>query len=127
MNVELAENILEYIQAHPDEWNQKWWHCGATYCFAGLIAKGDDEIMQYNSYGSFDVIDRSTGENLGVIHKYAAERLGLTIWQADILFNEDNSLDDLKRLIEVLSDNPGISGENLAYMINNDAIDRDGR
>lgn len=127
MNVELAENILEYIEAHPDEWDQRTWHCGTTYCFAGLIVRGDDNIIEPNSVGSFDVIDRSTGGKLGVIQKYAADRLGLTIWQADVLFNEYNSLDDLKRIVDVLSDNPDISEDNLEYIIDHDAIDRDGR
>jgi hypothetical protein len=32
---ELALATLDYIDAHPEEWDQYWYICGTTACFAG--------------------------------------------------------------------------------------------
>lgn len=34
-NAELAYRTLDYIDAHPDEWDQTGWVCGTKACFAG--------------------------------------------------------------------------------------------
>lgn len=50
---ELAQEVAEYITAHPDEWDQGTWGCGTTACFGGrsLLMTGQAEIHEYDGTG----------------------------------------------------------------------------
>lgn len=41
-NVELLDRTLQYIEDHPEEWNQGEWVCNTAACFAGnaLLLQG---------------------------------------------------------------------------------------
>jgi hypothetical protein len=104
-NVELLKRTLAHIEAHPGEWDQKYYRCGTGTCFAGhaaLLAGGqwafesdhDEHMVADDADDPMYVFD-------GEIHvSNRAERvLGLASPQADELFESYNSLDDLRRII----------------------------
>lgn len=64
--------VVEYIKAHPKEYNQSSWHsaCGTTACFAGHA-----QIMSGKS------------PNRGTARRDARMWLGLTHYEADYLFD----------------------------------------
>src|SRR4051812_40565249 len=37
-NKELLQRTIDYIEAHPEEWDQTEWRCGTSMCFAGHAA-----------------------------------------------------------------------------------------
>lgn len=111
INVPLMRKTLDYIEHNPEDWDQDMWGaryergvwsrqhsmtpCATACCFAGnavLLAGGD-----------FVEVYRHAVEVDGVHYENAADAayklLGLTWKQADALFDECNSLDDLRRLV----------------------------
>jgi hypothetical protein len=97
------QNIIDYIEAHPEEWDQTEWiaptDCGTAYCVAGhAIARSDRfTFIRRRSDGASYVRDNQTGANLPIFD-VAQRLLGLTWYQADRLFDSANSLDDLKHI-----------------------------
>lgn len=103
VNVPLLRQTLDYIKTHPQEWDQEVWRqvrpCGTVACFAGWACalNGDrfnpddwDFVITDESGVSFPIEDR------------AREILGLTIGDADWLFDGGNTLDDLEQIVEEL-------------------------
>ena len=83
-NAALAYKTLDYIKAHPEEWDQRLWHCGTTHCFAGLIelfTTGEDEAIA----ATWDV---------------AQEALGVEKYDACLLFHGGNTLVELEEAIK---------------------------
>lgn len=106
----LLRKTLEHITAHPHQWDQEVWvrrrteedakflafayrapetECGTAYCLAGYVALADGRI----DTGSLDPGQTWSITKDGVpIDVYARDRLGLTLVQADRLFNSLNDL-----------------------------------
>lgn len=123
VNVELMQKVLDHITAHPKEWNQaSWanrWSCGTSFCFAGHAANmtGHNFIWDFDG-GAIAVeveagtrafeVERATRasevEGNVAIALAAREELGLTVQQAAVLFNGDNSLAELYYLANVITD-----------------------
>jgi hypothetical protein len=89
INVELLEQVRDYIVKHPDEWKQSTWiedrySCGTTRCIAGtaVFLKGYQLIWKYGS------VENVVMDNGKVRHVAGAaeEALGLTYEQACDLF-----------------------------------------
>jgi hypothetical protein len=96
-NVPLLCKVLEHIENHPEEWDQKNWKtetaCGTAYCFAGhaLVMMGH-EILENKYYAPVD-------EHGTLVDVAAARELGLTTNQARDLFSPVNSLARLRELV----------------------------
>lgn len=132
LNVKLLREVLDYIKANPQKWNQDAWFkvsvdkqgepifnkvtlqfeevnsCNTALCFAGHAAlmSGFDAPPRYDyevwrGWGP----GLPKGERMDV-DQYATEVLGLSTNQADVLFNGDNSLEDLERIVGKLIENP---------------------
>lgn len=84
VNIQLLDEVLDYIIDHPDEWDQGSWFdnsaksaCGTTACFAGHALKmtGHEIVMKRDEDGDWD--SYLDGEPSGWETK-GAEELGLT-------------------------------------------------
>lgn len=101
-NVELLERVMQHIQDHPEQHNQREWienDCGTAACFAGWAVQFSDmQAVQTLTYGVFrDAAGGlySTGE--------AAERvLGLTFEEALALFDARNGRHELALMVKDL-------------------------
>lgn len=104
VNVELLTKTLETIKANPKHWNQSYWHCDTSHCFAGfaeLLANNipidtDESVLEnderfYNA--RFD--DWSTS-------KHATELLGISDNDAETLFASYRTLEDLEEMVASL-------------------------
>lgn len=116
-NVPLLRKTLEHIQNHPDEWEQSIWHCGTKFCFAGhaCILSGDriyhpDGELE-TQYSEF-VVSSEDGE-IREIRDRAQTILGLCAHNANVLFDPDNSLPVLERIVQILSE--GNSLDNFSF------------
>lgn len=104
-NAVLADKVLEQITVvRPELWDQSSWgellECGTAMCFAGWATSLEglrmthndwDEKIEAVGYNYDRVTDPTTGAVYGVGEK-ATELLGLTPYQADLLFNGSNQL-----------------------------------
>lgn len=106
----LALEALRRIEADPESWDQRRWHCGAACCLAGhvalaagyawLVPEGDDDTM-----AGMDVVGETGGPRPVV--EVAAESLGIHEFDADNLFSGSNNLDDLRYYIDrILPEEP---------------------
>jgi len=107
MDVELAKLALKNIEAEPQKWNQADWRCSTGMCFAGHVvyAAGGrwvEEDWNRASYQNCHTVVLPDGRT-GVVSAIAHELLG-TIHSDDSLFLATNTLDDLKRLIDIHSE-----------------------
>lgn len=125
-NVDKLRGTLEYIERHPDEWDQDVWasSCGTAFCFAGHAVHMDDEwdiiatSYERDEQGHYDhrIIDwsesdsdyrvvplarrKSTGE-VTEISEAAEEVLGLHHEGKErIIFNGGNTLIQLGCYVE---------------------------
>ena len=101
VNIELASKVIQYIETYPQDWNQMYWiaqdDCGTALCFAGL-AFAECRIPGLKLAKPGDVID-DEDNYICSIRFLASHLLGLTDKQADVLFHAENTLIDLKRII----------------------------
>lgn len=112
-NVALLNQTLAYIEAHPEEWDQKTWHCGTTACFAGHAAalnggewlgRGSDSLIARDDDPAEDIW-AATEDRPAIVEvdRRAKRVLGLTDYQAEDLFEGGNSLDDLREIVAKLT------------------------
>lgn len=124
-NAELAYKVLDYIRAHPEEWDQRTWYtknmCGTAACFAGwsvILAGGkivDVATAVLNphyravidSMPPMDIEDAANDvlgiESGGV--PYAARDCGCENSDCPIvhnLFGATNTLEDLEEFVEAI-------------------------
>lgn len=99
VNVELLTRTLDYIVAHPKEWNQRDWRCGTAACFAGNAAllAGWQWIMPFGDPDQYLMSRRLADGRCSTI---AQSELGLTEDEAGWLFDGRNTLDDLIQMVE---------------------------
>ena len=112
-NIALMRQTLAAVEAHPEEWKQEHWRCKTGMCFAGWAAhlagaqwETDEQPAYYaNSLSPYrrklmpaQVI--TPAGRRAFVGEYAAEVLGLDDDDDELLFNADNTLDDLRRLID---------------------------
>ena len=96
INKELLQLTLNTIKANPKHWNQGKWHCGTTHCFAGFAY-----LLHMGLPLTTDEYD--LGEDVILATKTIAVKiLGITYYQANILFAPDNTLEDLEHHVNVL-------------------------
>lgn len=105
VNVEELEYALAVteVAATNDMWQQMTWlartSCGTAGCFAGNYllslgyeAHGDSRYPHQVKTPEGRIVD---------VRNQAAELLGLSHYQADRLFSAHNSLDDLRRIVNI--------------------------
>ena len=109
----LYATLDRVIAADADgTWNQKAWveinDCGTAFCYAGhlLHSQGWQPIrlaadMPWNSVGLIKDGEVLLWTGIGA---RAAALLGLTGEEADALFSEDNTLEELKELVDQIVD-----------------------
>jgi hypothetical protein len=119
-NAELAYRVLDHIDAHPEQWNQKRWWCGTSGCFAGWAVTLSGEQVNADACVTANglimhVSDRAA-QVLGfpdedALIDAAIEAMGGGIPEEDdapALFNAGNTREDLGRLVaEIFGPRPG--------------------
>jgi hypothetical protein len=107
-NIDLLRKTMAHIEAHPETWEQAHWvsdkGCGTAYCFAGWTA-----ALSGASIDSKGHVDLPDGMRMHV-SDYAAQLLGIplqdtfadAVLEVDHLFNGDNDLDALRRIVDEL-------------------------
>lgn len=112
-NADLAYRTLDYIDAHPEEWEQSEWACGTKACFAGwaVILSGGkiddvnfDAVVRKSERGSAAepyegwTVDDAAQGLLGVADINAGA--GQTNQELDWLFAGTHNRDTLGRCVE---------------------------
>lgn len=95
-NVELLEATLQFIKDNPDKHNQNMW-CGTAQCFAGwaIALKGWERYT--------DDLPMVQREGLALrIPTAAKNELGLSEYEALILFDGSNTVDMLELMVKDL-------------------------
>jgi hypothetical protein len=108
INTELLLRTLEQIERHPELWNQRDWRCGTSHCFGGwaVTLAGGEWIDDLHLKPEDEQYIPDWPAPDGVPAEIRAIRLlGLSVDQAIDLFDQDNTLEDLrlqvKRLVEL--------------------------
>jgi hypothetical protein len=108
INTELLLRTLEQIERHPELWNQRDWCCGTSHCFGGwavTLAGGVWIDGLYLKPEDYQYIPDWPAPDGALPDIRAMEVLGISLDQAIDLFDQDNTLEDLrlqvKRLVEL--------------------------
>jgi len=104
VNVELLKKTLAHIEAHPEEWNQLEW-CGTSCCFAGHAALLSGSSRVIDTEGAPVVLwarVRRPDGKLAHVWDVAEQELGLDEARAERLFQADNTIEDLRRIVSDL-------------------------
>lgn len=125
INKELLRETLQTIKANPQHWNQANWHCGTSHCFAGIVecklrnhpldnpVKSSwiienvfdlKDILIANQLDDDDRLEELYDCYLGETNTSLLARiaLGINESQGFKLFDEGNTLEDLKCIVEKL-------------------------
>lgn len=97
LNIPLLRKTMEYIEAHPEDWDQMHYamkseesSCGTAMCFAGtaVYLEGYSFVFHRLSgrIGEVVAVDCTKQGNPMLIDHKARELLGLTETQADEIF-----------------------------------------
>lgn len=103
----LAIATLEWIKRHPEHWDQNYWHCGTTHCFAGvaeMLGTGLDPEEEHPDRQPLWPKAYYDGEKT---LDTAQELLRLSHTGAAKLFWSSNSLEELIKLVH---ENPTLWG-----------------
>lgn len=110
---------LEFVTSHPERWAQSVWYrlptaaqvdaepgvdwtCGTSACLAGWTALRAG-FVPVDDAANVLVRDPTTGLEL-LVEDAAADLLGLSRYQAEVLFAAGNNLRDLWEFARVFSD-----------------------
>jgi hypothetical protein len=138
LNVELLKDTLKHIQDNPQTWTQDVWFthldpdgvriwgmqevtfeeinsCSTAFCFAGHAALKAGFFPPPKNGGQWKVIDPN-GHTV-YAQDFAQNKLGLTASQADALFHQDNTMEDLEVMVDALIESPHLSGSDLHSLV----------
>jgi hypothetical protein len=105
-NVPLLRQTMAHIEASPQEWNQGNWRCETGLCFAGHAALLADGTWTHPYSRDLDEwlaeLITTPGGDAQPVKDYASHVLGLEIGEADRLFMGNNTLDDLRHIVNEL-------------------------
>jgi hypothetical protein len=107
------QGIIDFIEEHPEEWNQKEWAkrtkgCGTACCVAGWAVvragyKLDWKHRNSNPYlGRTNCAYDNDGQSVA-ISTLAEKILGLTCHQATRLFDPKNDLEQIKQITKEIA------------------------
>jgi len=94
-----SEEVMERAerrQAATGEW------CGTTCCYAGHALLIEGGRLVYDEGRSYILLDKCL-LSAGSVSPEAMQRLGLTEWEASTLFSANNSLQDLKEIVDAIA------------------------
>jgi hypothetical protein len=116
-DLELLDDVYEFIESHPELWEQTCWRskCGTQFCFAGTVAEvvgaqwadvdwhGDGpDAGSYNVLGrDYRYNDIRVDDGWMHVEDFARQRLGITVDEARELFDGLNDLDMLRQAVEL--------------------------
>ena len=80
----LLATAVNHILAHPETWDQQEWHCGTKHCIAGHC-----ELL-------------ATGKETRYTSDIAQELLGITVAEADWLFDARRTLREIYGFAEAM-------------------------
>lgn len=114
IDVELLRKELEYVTAHRDEWDQKYWMqrsskttCGTVACLAGNAVLHSDrftvKVEQVGSKHHYNPVRASDGTWVSWL-RAGREVFGLSAREADRLFDSSNTLRQLWTLASEFTD-----------------------
>jgi hypothetical protein len=114
-NAELAYKVLDHIDAHPEQWRQQDWisrpdgaDCGTAACFAGwaCLLSGDTPRWEFPADELTERVNTTSGVELvhdvEFVNDRAAYLLGISLYEADSLFDAENERDGIVRLVTEL-------------------------
>ena len=110
VNVPLLRKTLEYVESHPEEWDQSTWICGSAGCFAWHAAMIDGaepltanpEYVRADNDDPPDKVHPADGDAYPVDHIHVAARAARVLGfgpELPALFRASNTLDDLRRIV----------------------------
>lgn len=109
INVPLLRKGLEHITGNPLEWDQHSWYgydkyspCKTAGCLAGHVAVFSGVPLAYQTYEGVDIPVSST--DLRSLAGIARTELGLSLAEADALFDGNNKLEDMWAMAERFTD-----------------------
>lgn len=102
-DVQQLRRAMAQIEAHPDQHNQEYWHCGTKQCFGGWVCtlNGYRFVVIEPDDGSSVVIDPVTGAHEPA-ETVAQRLLGLTQDEAQELFFGCETRADVREYVAVL-------------------------
>jgi hypothetical protein len=120
--VDLAVAALAQIEMHPETWNQQQWRCDTGMCLAGWMGQLSDQVTweNPNDHHNFAVVGRDGAWN--TVGDWAAHALGFEdvfAPNADALFHDSNSIEDLRAGVKALC-----NGESVREAIERDRDER---
>lgn len=142
INFPLLDEIMSFVEKNPQQWDQDNWFkivdietgavryesekvimeeinsCGTTMCFAGHAAlrMGFPPPPKDNHTPWTRMVKDNPAEDYEYqeyVSDFAGNVLGLSYSQAEALFAGENSMQDLKNIVEALHLNPKLSGHAL--------------
>jgi hypothetical protein len=93
---------LDAVLAHPEHWDQKYWHCGTTHCFAGFaeMLRLGENVSEKCPMAKYSRDEDAAGL---VGHEETRLWLGLSVTDWSSITHAYNSLETLKeRVCEVI-------------------------
>lgn len=105
-NVALLNKVMEHIEAHPEEHDQRYWGivtaCGTKFCFAGHTAMmcGHDPV--FDPMGFFVGCRDHRGGSQRV-DDVARSELGISTRDASRLFFESTTIQQLRAVVDEIA------------------------
>lgn len=102
-NIELLQQTMQYIRDNPEEWDQSYWGCGTTACFAGhAVRLTGAKLLHYGDSLFADYCLPLEAGNPVDIAEHARRVLELGNEVSQVLFNANNTLEDLEAIVDAL-------------------------
>jgi len=145
-NIELLDEVIDYIEEHPEEWSQNSWGsgqgvnpikqddgyfapgtaCGTAFCVAGHVAnmKGGRQRWGKGLLGglTFISVEVPSSGNFLSVSTFAQLKLGLEREEADVLFDASNTLEQIKEIRDVLANHGDVEQWNRSRYYGRDFV-----
>jgi hypothetical protein len=99
VNIELLQKTLGAIKDNPQHWNQKYWHCRTSHCFAGFAELIAHNIPINTSAHQIDELRSNNKLIMGSTPFVAEKLLGISDEDGCVLFHGYNTLEQLERMV----------------------------
>lgn len=121
-DIERLNRALAHIEAHPEQHDQGVWlrkvDCGTAACLAGWVVIQEypeagfvrDRYDIGNTYSRVDILPEGKAP---LVDEVAFQLLGITSDQADVLFDERNTIGHLKAMRDLLAADENVYGDEL--------------
>jgi len=119
-NIALLDEILDYIEIHPEEWDQSIFFnktdCGTAFCIAGhAVRLRMPPGWDFNWTGrllSGVLVDLHDPKAACVsVSSIAQRELGLSSYEADVMFDGGNTLAEIRTMRDALANDLSFATE----------------